>query len=167
MCSGERYLDIFDMRGTASLEHAVSTGVRGTARPGDAPYCAVFPCRARFDDFWAPFATGGRLYLENFAEIVCKAISDGYRGQKYRTRSSKFGRELEVRFAYLIPLAFGRLDETGRLYVPLADAETMELEGRYPEGWQRRPWGGDRPTCVLRPFAAEFLRNSESLLRSK
>merc|ERR1712139_424019 len=46
--------------------------------------------------------------------------------------------------------AFGDVDESGKMYVSVENARTMLMEGRFPEGWQRRAFGGVRREAVLR-----------------
>merc|ERR1711862_176509 len=37
--------------------------------------------------------------------------------------------------------AFGRTDENGKLYLTVTDAHAMLMEGRYPDGFEKREWG--------------------------
>merc|ERR1711862_592859 len=114
----------------------------------------TYPCESRFQRFYMPHAdANGRFYYDNIKEIICHARSEGDRGGEY---SYNGGLPIYVPgLDALVPArdwqmkgamsgwlaAFGRTDENGELYLTVEDARAMLMEGRYPDGWQKRSWG--------------------------
>merc|ERR1719468_225633 len=158
-----RWFNLFDMNGKQALEHGISTGVRGgdTNMPPNAVDCGgQYPCVERFEQFWGGVVSNGRFYLNDIMKIVCKARQYGDRGGERAYSESKSvlgfnvgavpGREWQMRGAMSATLfAFGRTDENGDLYLTMEDYRALMLEGRYPDGWQRREHG-----CLL--FGCEW-----------
>jgi len=158
--SVKRWLNIFTMNGNEDVEHGYSTGTRGGATnvPDFDDGCnGVFPCEARFQKFYVAHAdANGRLYLENILAIICHTLSEGDRGGEFSyngglplyapgldSLDSKVpGRDWQIKAAMVGWLsAFGRTDEEGKLYFTVGDARAMLMEGRFPDGWQKRKWG--------------------------
>lgn len=153
-----RWFNIFDMNGKQALEHGISTGIRGgdTNMPPNAVQCnGKYPCAKRFDQFFGGVVSNGRFYLEDIMKIVCKARQFGDRGGEHAYAESNSvlgfnvgpvpGREWQMRGAMSATLfAFGRTDSQGNLYLTMDDWRALMLEGRYPDGWQRREHG-----CLL------------------
>jgi len=158
-----RYLNIFEMDGLETVEHGVSTGVRGgncNSFEND-PCNGEYPCEALFQKFYVAHADErGRLYQKQILEIVCHALAEGDRGGEFSYQDGDIGifgldfarvpaRQWQMKAAMLGWLsAFGRHDGDGELYFTIADARAMMMEGRAPDGWQKRYWG-----CITRgPF---------------
>jgi len=151
----KRYLNIFEMNGLETVEHAMSTGVRGgncNAPPQNDPCNGQYPCEALFQRFYASSANSdGRIYEQQIKEIICKAQTEGDRGgeMSYTHDPSPIpgigalpSHKWQMNAAMLGWLSgFGRPDENGDLYFTVADARAMVMEGRLPDGWVRRPWG--------------------------
>jgi hypothetical protein len=140
-----RYLNIFTMNGHPNVEHGFSTGVRGGAtNVPDPDLCGgVYPCQARFDKFVAPYANPeGRFYREDVMNMVCNTEKNGDRGGEFSYSSLLTNRKWQMHLAadgWLT--AFGWTDENGKLYLNLEDVRIMFMEGRFPVGWEKRPWG--------------------------
>mmetsp|Transcript_46667 Transcript_46667/g.117569 ORF Transcript_46667/g.117569 Transcript_46667/m.117569 type:complete len:355 (-) Transcript_46667:117-1181(-) len=143
----ERYLNIYKMNGLQTVEHGCSTGVRGGANNvPDFELCnGIFPCEVRFTKFYEACADSrGRLYRDNVLCVVCKAQSFGDRGGEFSYNPLQSARQWQMTAAITGWVqAFGRLDpDTKDWYMTLDDARAMILEGRYPDGWTPRKWGG-------------------------
>lgn len=155
--SVKRWLNIFTMNGKQAVEHGYSTGVRGGATnvPDLSDSCnGIYPCEDRFQKFYVQHADeNGRFYLQNILEIICHARSEGDRGGEfsYNTGLPVYApgldalvpaRDWQIKAAMTGWLtAFGRTDDGGDLYLTVDDARAMLMEGRYPDGWQKRSWG--------------------------
>lgn len=153
-----RWFNLFEMNGKQALEHGISTGVRGgdTNMPPNAVDCGgQYPCRKRFDQFFGNVVSNGRFYLADILKVVCKARQYGDRGGEHAYAESKTlagfnvgavpGREWQMRGAMSATLfAFGKEDGNGDLYLSMDDMKALFLDGRYPDGWQRREHG-----CLL------------------
>jgi len=153
----KRYLNIFEMNGLETVEHGFSTGVRGgncNSRLENDLCDGQYPCEALFQKFYAAHADSqGRIYRSNILEIICHTIAEGDRGGEF----AYFDGEVEVPFLPGVKLparhwqmkaamqgwlsAFGQFDENGDAYFTVADARAMLMEGRMPDGWQKRRWG--------------------------
>jgi len=156
-----RWFNLFTMNGKQALEHGMSTGIRGgdTNMPPNAIDCGgQYPCKKRFDQFFGDGGTpNGRFYMSDIMKVVCKARQYGDRGGEFAyAENSAFvlgnvpGREWQMKGAMgAIVLSFGKRDENGELYLTMADLKALFLEGRYPDGWQRREHG-----CLA--FGCEF-----------
>jgi hypothetical protein len=152
----KRYLNIFEMNGLETVEHGMSTGVRGgncNALPSNDICNGQYPCEALFQKFYASKADSrGRLYKEQILQIVCHALAEGDRGGEfayYDGDVNVFGKSVakvpsrtwQMKAAMQGWLsAFGRPDETGALYFTVDDARAMLMEGRFPDGWKKRKW---------------------------
>jgi len=160
----KRYLNIFEMNGLETVEHGFSTGVRGgncNSLPENDLCNGQYPCEPLFDKFYVAHADQrGRLYLKQILEIVCHAQAEGDRGGEFSYQDGDIGvfghtlsrlpaRQWQVKAAMMGWLtAFGRHDGDGELYFTIADARAMMMEGRMPDGWEKRRWG-----CITRgPF---------------
>jgi len=159
----KRWFNLFEMNGKQALEHGISTGIRGgdTNMPPNAVDCGgQYPCVKRFDQFFGGVVSNGRFYLNDILKVVCKARQYGDRGGEHAYAESKSllgfsvgavpGREWQMRGAMSATLfAFGKTDGNGDLYLTMNDMRALFLEGRYPDGWQRREHG-----CLL--FGCEW-----------
>jgi len=153
----KRWLNIFKMNGKQTVEHGISTGTRGGATnvPEFDDMCnGTFPCEARFQKFYVQHADeNGRFYLQNILEIICHAQAEGDRGGEFAYNGGLPlyapgldalvpGRTWQMKAAMAGWLtAFGRDDENGELYLTIDDARAMLMEGRYPDGYEKRSWG--------------------------
>lgn len=147
-----RWFNLFTMNGKQALEHGISTGIRGgdTNMPPNAVKCnGRYPCRARFDQFFEGVVSNGKFYLEDILQVVCKARQYGDRGGEFAYADSSVllgwdmspvpGREWQMKGAMLAMLmTFGRRDSNNVLYLTMDDIKAFFLEGRYPDGWQRK-----------------------------
>lgn len=139
--------------------------------PPNAVSCnGVYPCVERFNQFFGWGGQNGRFYLNDILRVVCMARQYGDRGGEHSYAPSKAllgweltpvpGREWQMRGAMSATLyAFGRKDGSGNLYLSMADLKALFLEGRYPDGWQRREhgclaFGCDMP--AIKRFNLEF-----------
>jgi len=154
-----RWLNIFTMNGKQTVEHGISTGIRGgdTNMPPNAVNCrGVYPCLRRFEQFFEGVVSNDRFYLEDIMKLVCKARKFGDRGGEWAYGESRTllgwdmstpvaGREWQMRGAMSATLfAFGRRDRENKLFLTMGDYRALFLDGRYPDGWQRREHG-----CLL------------------
>jgi len=154
-----RWLNIFTNNGKQMTEHGISTGVRGgdTNMPPNAVNCrGVYPCVSRFDQFFGDVVSNGRFYLEDLMKVVCKARKFGDRGGEFAYAESQTllgwdmsspvaGREWQMRGAMSATLfAFGKRDRDNEWFLTMDDLRALFLDGRYPDGWQRREHG-----CVV------------------
>jgi len=74
--------------------------------------------------------------------VVCKAMQFGDRGGENSYAAHEGARGWQMKQAILAWLdGFGRTDKHGELYLTTEDARRMLLEGKYPDGWVKRPWG--------------------------
>lgn len=152
----KRWFNPWKMNGKQVLEHGISTGTRGGANNvPDPDLCdGEFPCEARFKKFYEGTADeNGRIYRKNLMKMVCLARKIGDRGGEYSYSSGTItppggddvvvpAREWQMKAAVSGWLAaFGRTDDNGEIYLTLDDARSMLLEGKYPNGWQKRDWG--------------------------
>merc|ERR1719350_1003669 len=153
----ERWLNIFKLNGLQAVEHGMSTGTRGGANNvPDLDTCnGVFPCEDRFHRFYVKNADSrGRIYHKNILQVICQARKEGDRSGEYSYASGVVpvpgltlpggapAREWQMKASLSGWLqAFGRTDEDGELFLTVDDARAMFMEGRYPDGWQTRPWG--------------------------
>jgi len=152
----KRYLNIFNMDGLETVEHGFSTGVRGgncNSPPENDPCNGQYPCEALFQKYYVANAdSNGRIYRENILQIICDAMANGDRSGEFSYAdgdSSILGlsvslpaRQWQMKAAMQGWLsAFGRADETGKLYFTIDDARAMLMEGRTPDGWTPRRWG--------------------------
>lgn len=153
----KRYLNIFEMNGLETVEHGMSTGVRGgnCNSPIENDLCnGQYPCEALFQKFYVAHADRrGRLYQQQILEILCHASAEGDRSGEFAYQDGDVGvagldaarlpaRQWQMRAAMLGWLsAFGRADGNGDLYFTIADARAMLMDGRTPDGWERRRWG--------------------------
>jgi len=152
----KRYLNIFNMDGLETVEHGFSTGTRGgncNSPPENDPCNGQYPCEALFQKFYVANAdSNGRLYRENILQIICDAMANGDRSGEfsyYDGDASILGltvslpaRQWQMKAAMQGWLsAFGRADESGKLYFTIDDARAMLMEGRAPDGWTPRRWG--------------------------
>jgi len=152
----KRYLNIFEMNGLETTEHGFSTGVRGgncNSRLENDLCNGQYPCEPLFDKFYASHADSrGRIYRENILQIICHTIAEGDRGGEFAYMDGSVGvlglsvklpaRQWQMKGAMQGWLsAFGRPDEHGELYFTVDDARAMLLEGRMPDGWEKRRWG--------------------------
>jgi len=167
----KRWFNIFTMNGKQVLEHGISTGVRGGATnvPDPETCGGIFPCEDRFQRFYASSAdSNGRLYRSNLMKVVCAARKMGDRGGEYSYSSGSIhlpgsgdllpvpAREWQMKAALSGWLnAFGRRDDRGELYLTVDDARAMLMEGRYPDGFQKRPWG-----CLTTGCEFSFLHDA-------
>merc|ERR1711865_923022 len=135
----------------------MGTGVRGgncNSRLENDLCDGVYPCEALFQKFYASHANSqGRIYRQQILEIICHTIAEGDRGGEFAMANG----EVEVPFLPGVKLparqwqmkaalqgwlsAFGQFDENGDAYFTVADARAMLMEGRMPDGWQKRRWG--------------------------
>jgi hypothetical protein len=156
--STRRFFNLYTMSGKQALEHGISTGIRGgdTNMPPDAIDCrGRYPCEARFNQFFGNSGdSNGRFYLKNMMRTVCLARQFGDRGgeHSYAASTSSLpgnftlepvpGREWQMRGAISATLfAFGKRDSAGELYLTMSDLRALFMDGRYPDGWQRREHG--------------------------
>jgi len=152
----ERYLNIFQMNGNENVEHGFSTGVRGgncNSRAQNDVCNGQYPCQALFDKFYAAFADSrGRLYREQILKIICHTMKEGDRSGEFSYADASVpipfidvklpARQWQMKGAMQGWLsAFGRVDENNELYLDIEDARQMLMEGRLPDGWQKRRWG--------------------------
>lgn len=153
----KRYLNIFKMNGLETVEHGISTGVRGGNCNGllsNDPCNGVYPCEALFQKFYVSKAdVNGRLYIEQILQIICHAAMEGDRGGEFAYQDGEVtvlgldvaklpARTWQMRAAMHGWLsAFGRPDEAGTLYLTVDDARAMIMEGRVPDNWEKRKWG--------------------------
>jgi hypothetical protein len=150
----QRFLNIFEMNGLETVEHGFSTGVRGGNCNGLHDPCdGKYPCEPLFEKFYASKAVNGRVYMDQIKEIICHAISEGDRGGEFAyfdgdvnvlgfDLASLPARQWQMKAAMMGWItAFGRTDESGEFYFTVDDMRAMLLEGRAPDGWERRRWG--------------------------
>jgi len=163
----KRWMNLFKMNGKQALEHGTSTGIRGgdTNMPPNAIDCGgQYPCEKRFDQFFGDNGTDGRFYREDILKVICKARQYGDRGGKLSYEENTIillgpvpGREWQIKGAMILMLmSFGRRDENGELYMTMADLRALFLEGRIPDGWQRREHGCLVYGCEDTPAAQVF-----------
>jgi hypothetical protein len=112
-----------------------------------------YPCQALFDKFYAAFADSrGRIYRENLLQIICHTMKEGDRSGEFSHADASApipfidvplpARQWQMKGAMQGWLsAFGRFDENNELYMDIEDARQMLMEGRLPDGWQKRRWG--------------------------
>lgn len=155
-----RYINIFNFGNgfDTAVQHGLSTGVRETATSDPKNECrGVFPCEKRFKEFYEDLATPAklpdgtverRIYMGNVLKMVCRVKKQQVLGVNVQKgeRSDKsmgtFWREWQMVTAMQGWIdAFGDVDESGKMYVSVENARTMLMEGRFPEGWQRRAFG--------------------------
>jgi hypothetical protein len=168
-----RWLNIFTMNGKQTMEHGISTGVRGgdTNAPDPEECQGVYPCETRFQRFYGDNAdSNGRLYRANLMKVVCTARKYGDRGGEYSYSSGSIhlpgggdllpvpAREWQMKAAIQGWLdAFGRKDQDGHWYLTIDDARAMIMEGRYPDGWKKRNWG-----CLLHGCDDTFITQTNA-----
>jgi len=164
----KRWFNIYTMNGKQVLEHGISTGTRGggTNMPDEVDPCGgVYPCEPLFKRFYLANAEpNGRLYRRNLMKIVCMARQIGDRGGEFSYWAGNvalpgFGdifpypvpsQEWQMKGAISATLeAFGWRDENNELFLTVDDMRSLLLEGRYPDGWQKRDFG-----CLL--YGCEF-----------
>lgn len=149
----ERWLGIYRMNGRMMAEHGMSTGVRGGATnvpefDHTGGNCnGEYPCESRFQMFYAECAdSNGNFYEANIYCILCRAWQFGDRGGEWSYNPGQTGQQWQAIAAMTGWLkAFGR--PFGGAYDPktthftMADVRAMMMEGRYPDGWEKRHWG--------------------------
>lgn len=155
----KRYLNIFQMNGMETVEHGFSTGTRGgNSNSLHDPCNGQYPCEPLFQKFYASKADSkGRIYASQVKQIICHALAEGDRGGEwsyFNGDASVLGlnvatlpaRQWQMKAAMMGWLsAFGRADASGELYFTVDDARAMLMEGRVPDGWEKRRWG-----CITR-----------------
>jgi len=156
-----RYANIFEMNGLETLEHGVSTGVRGgncNSPPQNDPCNGQYPCEALFQKYYADHANSdGRIYKQQLKEIICHAQAEGDRSGEWSYHDDLTAGEFSIGIRsmparqwqmtaamYGWLSAFGREDEDRELYLTISDARAMMMENRVPDDWEPRPWG-----CIL------------------
>jgi len=153
-------MNLFTMNGKQTLEHGISTGIRGgdLNMPPNALNCrGVYPCRARFDQFIVPAMRNGRFTVDSAMKVVCMARQFGDRSGEHAyadnaislygdwTMETVPGPEWQMKGAMsAMVFAFGKRDSNDNLYMTQTDLEALFLHGRYPTGWQKRDHG-----CLL------------------
>jgi len=158
--SSQRWLNLFTMSGKQTVEHGISTGIRGGDgnMPPNALDCrGVYPCRARFDQFIVPNIVNGRFYVKNAMGVVCMARKFGDRSGEHSYADNQIqlfgdwtletvpGPEWQMRGAMsAMVLAYGKADSNGEYYMTQSDLEALFLHGRNPSGFQKREHG-----CLL------------------
>jgi len=154
------------MHGHQTLEHGISTGVRGgdTNMPPNAVDCkGVYPCEERFNQFFVGVAKDDIFYLKDVLQVICRARKYGDRGGEFAYASSNKlgfwdlgpvpGREWQMKGAMTAALgAFGRTDSKGETYLTLDDWRALMLEGRYPDGFKARKNGCLTNGCDLSAY---------------
>jgi hypothetical protein len=146
----QRWFNIFEMNGVQALEHGFSTGTRGGASNvpefdyTGGPCNGQYPCEDRLQKFYMPCANAdGNFYLDNIHCVICNAYRKGDRTGEFAYNPTQGLRQWQMVAAMTGWLnAFGRHDASGQLYFTTADVRAMLMEGRYPDGWQPREWGG-------------------------
>eukprot|EP00947_MAST-08B_sp_MAST-8B-sp1_P005784 g5784.t1 len=163
----KRFLNIFKMESQVDVQHGFSTGVReGPASdPGGKVCHGAFPCEGRFKTFFEDFRNEeqpDRLYEADILRLICHAKHHGDRQGEFSNMTARMDREWQMKAAFDAWLAaFGARDDEsgpdgkktkGPLYISLKAAREMLMEGHYPTGWVRRPWGTLKRLIWLRKF---------------
>jgi len=152
----KRYLPLFRMNALETVEHGMSTGVRGgnCNSPTQNDLCnGQYPCEALFQKYYVAAAKNGRIYNDQILDIICHAHAEGDRGGEFSymdgdvtvlglTVAKLPARTWQMKGAMQGWLAaFGRPDENNELYFTVDDARAMLMETRVPDGWEKRRWG--------------------------
>eukprot|EP00164_Ancoracysta_twista_P003144 GFYU01004194.1.p1 GENE.GFYU01004194.1~~GFYU01004194.1.p1 ORF type:complete len:389 (+),score=87.87 GFYU01004194.1:43-1209(+) len=147
-----RYINVYKMVGLQTVEHGISTGVRGGAvnvpEFENDPCHGEYPCEAKFQEFWAPCANkDGNFDKESILCIVCKAQRKGDRAGEWSYNPSRSLRNWQIVTAMLgMVEAFGHFPEGEKpthpdTYLTLEEIRTLVMDGRFPK-WEHREWGG-------------------------
>lgn len=165
-----RYLNVLTMHGKQTVEHGISTGVRGGSAnmpPGLAEKCnGKFPCEYLFQKFYVDNADrNGNFYIGDLMKIVCLARKIGDRGGEHSYRDGLMSQPLFPKHLKVVSAewqmkgaltamlgVFGRRDKSYRLYMTLDDMRAVVMEGRFPTGWKKRPHG-----CMIKGCEAPAL----------
>ncbi len=109
--------NLFALR-DSSLDHTGSTGVRD---PKVAP--------DRLDDALLNFSQNNRMYSEHFAAAAnaARKRDPGLVGTSKQT----------VELTSILAV-FGRIDESGQLYLTTDDIRHLWIDGRFPDDWEPR-----------------------------
>lgn len=160
-----RFLNILKMNGKQSVEHGVSTGVRGggTDMPnGLIEQCnGQFPCEPMFQKFYVSVAEpNGRMYTENLLASVCLMRQVGDRGGENSHRGGQMSiplvdgllvtaSEWQAKGALTAMLqVFGTWDAArGERYMTAEDVRSVVMDGKFPEGWTKREHGCINEGC--------------------
>jgi len=120
-------VNLFELHDTV-LDHSGSTGVRDPDIDLD-----------KLEEL-VGFAEDGRMYSKHFAAATSHFRKDdpGFTGTVQE--SMELTTLVEV---------YGRPDEDGDRYLTVDDVRGLWAEGRYPEGWQRRPRGSIGPLQMV------------------
>jgi len=176
--STKRYLNLFHMNGVEAVEHGMSTGVRGgnCNSPVENDICdGVYPCEALFQKYYVANADSrGRIYNNQILNIICQAHAEGDRSGEFSymdgyadvvgiTVAKLPARTWQMKGAMQGWLAaFGQPDEDGEMYITVASARAMLMEGRVPDDWVKHRWGcvtvlGGCPTMYNGKRDTDFL----------
>jgi len=143
--SGARYLNIFTMGSNKDVLHQIAGATRGGKGLID-PECSGYPCKSRFEAFFAKFADStGRVYQRQLGEIACNIYKNGFHGVAaaetlFLISPGFTGREFLALQGFIF--AFGKQDADGETYLDVKDMETMLMDGVFPKDWKMpRVWG--------------------------
>lgn len=109
--------NLFALR-DSSLDHTGSTGIRD---PRVAP--------EKLDDALLNFSRNNRMYSEHFAAAAnaARKLDPGLAGTSKQT----------VELTSILAV-FGRIDESGQLYLTTDDIRHLWIDGRFPDDWEPR-----------------------------
>lgn len=127
-----RFLNIFKMHSNPHVRHGYGTAVRGLG----------YDYGARFDEFVAPYFIDGRLYLDKTDELLTNARYHGERKGEFSQSTDVTALNWQMTFALNAFIqTFGSSDEDDRVFMTLEGARKIYVEGKFPDGWEKRSWG--------------------------